>query len=460
MKQITYLIASMFLTTVLAAQSIPNGDFEHWSTFNFYEPYGWITSNTETIHGNNWITVIPVVGHDGEGHGIRMRTDGQNGRVMPGYFSNTTGDPLLGQGGSAYHELPHSIKGYARYHTYNADTALLVVAFKKLGQVVGLKIIPFQGNENEFVLFEELLDVSQVPDTVVIAAVSSDVRHPEVMETNSFLELDDLTFEGRWVMPQLPNSDFEDWQHTYIHHAHEWKVQGRIVERTEDTPFGEYAIAMESYTDWDGHVHASGIQTGYMGSGGQWMGGIPYGQLTDTLRGWYKYEADASDAGCISVEMLHGNVSIGGAFYQFYPTDDWTYFEIPMQLSQQPDTLRIQVMSTAYPFDEAAAGSTLYIDNLQLSSQPLFTELLRIDSPGNAYPNPAVALIHVPLPSNYKGDVHVLVYDQVGALAKTYNFHQPESILRLSLDDLAPGNYLYEVRSSEWLYGGKFVKNK
>jgi hypothetical protein len=131
-----------------------------------------------------------------------------------------------------------------------------------------------------------------------------------------------------------------------------------------------------------------------------------------------------------------------------------------MQLSQQPDTLRIQVMSTAYPFDEAASGSTLYIDNLQLSSQPLFTELLRMDPPGNAYPNPAVALIHVPLPSNYKGDVHVLVFDEVGSLAKTYNFHQPESILRLPLDDLAPGNYLYEVRSSDWLYGGKFVKNK
>jgi hypothetical protein len=461
MKQITYLLAVMLISTLLTAQSIPNGDFEHWSTFNFYEPSGWISSNTETIHNNNWITVIPVDGHDGVGHGIRLRTDGQNGRVMPGYFSNTTGDPLLGQGGTGYHELPHSIKGYARYHTFGADTALLVIAFKKLGEVIGVKVIPFSGFQEDYVQFDELLDISIVPDTVVMAAVSSDVRNPELMETNSFLELDDLSFEGRWVLPQLPNSDFEEWEHTFIHHAQEWKVDGRLVERTEDTPFGDYAITMSSYTDWDGHVHSSGIQTGYMASNGEWFGGLPYGELSDTLRGWYKYLSDGADAGCLALEMLHGDVSLGGAFYQFYPTEDWTYFEIPMQLLQEPDTLRLQIMSTAYPFDEATAGSTLFIDNLQLSSQPLlFTEQFAIASPGNAYPNPAVALLHIPLPSNYKGDIQVLVYNEQGALAKTLNEHQPESIVRLPLEDLAPGAYTYEVRSGDWLYGGRFVKNR
>jgi hypothetical protein len=28
------------------------------------------------------------------------------------------------------------------------------------------------------------------------------------------------------------------------------------------------------------------------------------------------------------------------------------------------------------------------------------------------------------------------------------------------LEDLAPGSYSYEVRSHEWLYGGRFVKNR
>jgi hypothetical protein len=93
MKQTTYLIAVSMISTLLHAQSIPNGDFEHWTTFNFFEPTGWLSSNTETIHTNNWITVLPVDGHDGVGHAIRMSTDGQNGRVMPGYFSNTSVDP-------------------------------------------------------------------------------------------------------------------------------------------------------------------------------------------------------------------------------------------------------------------------------------------------------------------------------------------------------------------------------
>jgi hypothetical protein len=460
MKQITYLLSVMFFTSLLSAQTIPNGGFEQWTTFNFFEPTGWITSNTETIHGNNWITVIPVDGFDGFGQAIRLSTDGQNGRVMPGYFSNTTGDPLLGEGGSAYHEIPHSITGYARYHTMPGDTALLVIAFKKEGQLVGLNVIPFFGYEDSFVEFEQLLECNELPDTVVVAAVSSDVRNPELMTTGSFLELDELSFQGRFVLPQLPNHDFENWVHTHIHHAHDWKVQGRDVNRTEATPFGDYAVTMTSYTDWDGHVHSSGIQTGYMDPNGEWLGGIPYGQLTDTLRGWYKYLSDGADAGCISLEMLSGNVSLGGAFYQFYPTEDWTFFEVPIHLMQQPDTLRVQIMSTAYPFDEAIPGSSLYIDNLELNSAPLLVSTRRIEAPGEPYPNPAVALIHVPLPTDYKGDIDVFVFDDKATLVKTYNFHQPESILRLPLEGLASGNYVYEVRSSEWLYGGRFVKNR
>jgi hypothetical protein len=347
-----------------------------------------------------------------------------------------------------------------RYRTLGADTALLVFTFKKAGEIVGQKILSFQGNQNWFVQFDELLDLSEVPDMVVVGAVSSDVRNPEVMQTGSFLELDDLTFEGRFPLPQLPNHDFENWQHMHIHHVNEWKAEGHIIDRTEATPFGNYGVSMSSYTDWEGHVHSSGIKTGYLDANGEWFGGIPYGELTDTLKGWYKYLSEGADAGGLSLEMITGNLSLGGAFFQFYPTEDWTYFEVPMHLAQQPDTLRLQIMSTAYPYDEATPGSTLMIDNLQLTSQPLFMNTMRIDAPGVPYPNPAVALLHIPLPPNYKGDIHVLVYDEEGSLAKTHNVHQPESIVRLPLDGLASGNYSYEVRSTEWLYSGRFVKNR
>jgi hypothetical protein len=458
MKQITTLLSIMLLSLLSAAQSIPNGDFEHWTTINFFEPIGWLSSNTETIHANNWITVTPVTGHDGQGHAIRLTTDGQNGRIMPGYFSNTTGDPTLGEGGHEYTEIPHSLKGYARYHTLENDTALLIVAFKKDGELVGLNTFTFNGNQSSFVEFNYLLDISELPDSVIIAAVSSDVRNPELMQTGSFLELDDLSFEGRYVLPQLPNHDFESWQLSHIHHAMGWQVMGKTVNRTDATLFGEYAIAMTSFMDGDGHIHPSGVHTGYEGPGGEWLGGLPYQQINDTLRGWYKYLSDGEDAGCISLEMLTGSENVGGAYFQFYPTDEWTFFEVPMNLDQQPDTLRVQITSSAYPYDEATQGSTLYIDNLQLSSQPLFVNTLRIASPGDAYPNPAVALLHIPLPANYKGDIQVMVYDEVGALAKTVNVHQPESIVRLPLEGMAPGNYVYEVRSNEWLYAGKFVK--
>jgi hypothetical protein len=460
MKQITFLFSLMLCAQLVFSQSIPNGDFEHWNTFNFYEPADWLSSNTETIHSNNWITVTPVSGHDGQGHGVRLRTDGTNGRVMPGYVSNTLGDPTLGEGGTPYNAYPHSLKGYARYHTLGADTALLVVSFKKAGEVVGMHMFKFSGHQPLFLEFNYLLSISEVPDSVIISAVSSDVRNPENMVTGSYLDLDDLSFEGRIVLPQVDNHDFESWQQAAIHHASGWQVMGKDVDRSDLTPFGDYAVRMTSYTDWEGHVHPSGIRTGYMGPSGEWWGGMPYSQVNDTLRGYYKYLADGEDAGLLSLEMLSGSTNLGGAYYQFHPAEEWTFFEIPMHLSQQPDTLRMQISSTAFPYDEALQGSTLYIDNLQLTSQPLMVNTMQIASPGNAYPNPAVALLHIPLPANYKGDINLMVYDEQGALAKTVNVHQPESILRLPLDGLAPGNYVYEVRSSEWLYAGKFVKNK
>jgi len=324
-----------------------------------------------------------------------------------------------------------------------------------------MNMFTFSGHQPEFLEFNYLLNVSEAPDSVIIAAVSSDVRNPDNMVTGSYLDLDDLSFEGRLVLPQVDNHDFESWQQATIHHANGWQVQGKDVDRTDATPFGDYAVRMTSYTDWEGHVHPSGIRTGYVDPGGQWLGGLPYSQVTDTLRGWYKYFADGQDVGLLSLEMLSGNVSLGGAYYQFYPTEDWTFFEIPMHLNQAPDTLRMQISSTAYPLDEALVGSTLYVDNLQLTSQAALTvNSIRIDAPGNPYPNPAVALLHIPLPVGYKGDINLLIYDELGTLAKTVNVHQPESVLRLPLDGLAPGNYVYEVRSSEWLYAGKFVKNK
>ena len=103
-------------------------------------------------------------------------------------------------------------------------------------------------------------------------------------------------------------------------------------------------------------------------------------------------------------------------------------------------------------------STPLYLDNIELTSQPLLVNTLRITSPGDAYPNPAVALLHIPLPANYKGDIQLMMYDERGAVAKTLNVHQPESIVRLPLEGMAPGNYVYEVRSNEWLYTGKFVK--
>ena len=457
MKQIIVYLSAIALNLSVAAQTIPNGNFEDWTLTSYFDPLHWRSSNIETIQQNSWVTVSPVTGYDGSGYAIRMTTGGQDGQIMPGFFSNTGGDPLAGEGGEEYHEIPSMLSGYARYQTMGLDTALLVVVFKKQGEIIRMRTIPFYGEQDTFIQFHESLLLSEFPDSVIIAAVSSDVRHPEVMSTGSFLELDELTFEGRYVMPQLPNHDFEHWMHGHIHHAHEWGSFGMMAGRTEETPFGSFAAMMTSYEDWDNHVHPSGMYTGYMNESQEWVGGIPYSEISDTLRGWYQYISDGNDAGCLSLQMLSNQVNVGGAFYQFYPTENWTLFEIPIQLYQTPDTMRIQLMSSAFPFDEATPGSTLFIDDLELSSQPLFMEEFASHLSVTAYPNPATNAINLNLSRKIEGDVMISIYSEKGDLVKCSNQHQSGELLRFSLEGFESGTYFYEVTGNRVFETGKFI---
>jgi hypothetical protein len=189
----------------------------------------------------------------------------------------------------------------------------------------------------------------------------------------------------------------------------------------------------------------------------EWYGGIPYTELTDTVRGWYKYLSDGNDAGCLSLEMLNNQVNIGGAYYQFYPTEDWTYFEIPIQLYQIPDTLRIQLMSSVFPFDEAISGSTLFIDNLELSSQPLLINEISNSSIKNVYPNPANDFIHVRFSSKIDGDILIRIYSEKGDLVRITNLHQSGELVRISINGLGAGTYLYDVSGNGLNRTGKFV---
>ena len=458
MKQIIILFLFVVLSARGNAQSIPNGDFEHWTNFHFMEPAQWMTSNVESIHKNEWITVVPVQGISAVGHGVRMMTDGEDGRVLPGYITNTNGDPVEGQGGVPYHERPTYLTGYMRYHTLYNDTALIVVTFKKEGFVINQHTFKIHGEQTAWHPFEYLLAVNETPDTVIFAAASSNVLNEQVMQTGSYLDLDNLAFTGRFITEQLPNADMDFWEAHDLHHAQGWKVEGRDMDWSPDTPFGEHAVRVTSWSDGDGHVHASSVRTGDMNENGEWLGGLPYAQIHDTISGYYKYMSDGEDAGLLVLEMLQGNVSLGGVYYQFYPTNEWTYFEVPISLNDEPDTLRLQLSSTAYPFDEAPPGSTLYIDNLQMSSQPLF---VASDSKMNVrppYPNPAVALIHVPLPEGFTGDVLLTLYDESGARVKQLNFHQAGSVLRVPLEDIPSGQYVYEIQGTQWLYSGKFSK--
>jgi hypothetical protein len=119
--------------------------------------------------------------------------------------------------------------------------------------------------------------------------------------------------------------------------------------------------------------------------------------------------------------------------------------------------MRIQLMSSAFPFDEATPGSTLFIDDLELSSQPLFMEEFASHLSVTAYPNPATNAINLNLSRKIEGDVMISIYSEKGDLVKCSNQHQSGELLRFSLVGFESGTYFYEVTGNRVFETGKFI---
>ncbi len=407
MKKYLLIISLFFIQLSTSGQAILNADFENWSNFNYEEPPSWYTSNRESVPIP---TVAPVTGFIGQAARISTYILGVD--TLAGYITNSSGDPIDGEGGTPYSEQPTDITGYYRYELPGIDTAIMIVIFKSGGSIISTDIFEIKGTGSEVNLipFTFPLSLSSTPDTVIIAIAASNLLSGVGIADQSWIDFDELAFSGPSITQQIPNATFDNWINKTIDNPYDWVTFGDGVKQSSDAVSGTSALSLET-TD-----QGFGPEISAVGSGQDFsQGGQPFSNITDTLVGFYKFITTGSDTAVGSITTLAGGSNVGGGYLYFSPTLAYTPFAIPINSSMTPDSIRIEFYSSYYPFDSALVGSKLFIDNLDLQS--IITGLKNnIDKNSKfftSYPNPVSDVLHI----TYTGDANDLetyLYNSIG----------------------------------------------
>lgn len=451
----------LVVSNIALAQSIPNGDFESWTSKAYYSlDSGWYTSNMESLPKGDSLTVWKVAGMSGQAIHIQTAIVGPD--TLKAYITNTTGDPTQGQGGMPYSQKPTALVGYYKCNVMTGDTAGIIVFFKKSGSIIGPPfILTFTGNTSTYTAFTVPISLGITPDSMIIAATSSNLLNNDIgLKSGSWLELDQLAFTGPGVTQGIVNGSFDSWTATSSDKPNGWQSntgnRTNNISKTTDHYSGAYALMLQTLTG-DTNPRVGEVTTGQVSDIYGPHGGLPYTKMTDTLTGYYKYTTPGTDSGHIYLYVSKNGSNIGGSGYHCLPTSTWTYFQIPFSASMAPDSIRVDIISSSWA--SAVPGSTLYVDKLQLKSQPL--SINHVNSGAgfvSIYPNPVGDILHLNIDSHIQGNIELRLYDVNGKMVLANNYSTTNNSISVVVSQLASGVYFYEIKNDGIVISDKFIK--
>lgn len=176
----------------------------------------------------------------------------------------------------------------------------------------------------------------------------------------------------------------------------------------------------------------------------QVTGGVSFVLRPDTLAGWYMYFPQGSDTAQVGMLLSRWNNetgqrdTVGTALLPITePEGTYSRFAIPFEymLDVQPDTMMIGAICSS--FFEPEEGSMMYIDDLELIYAPTAV-FETISAEIKAFPNPARDQVR------FAGSdlAAVQICDLTGKIISRKSLTPDGSV---SIDELAPGVYLFQV---------------
>ncbi|KAB2913647.1 MAG: T9SS type A sorting domain-containing protein [Bacteroidetes bacterium] len=457
LKTLLSLISAFAFVGAIAQPVIKNGALENWSITNYEDPSGWFTANEEQSNSGGLVTVSKVTGQNG--NAIKLETKASATDTFLGYFNSTQGDPIAGQGGFPYSQKPDSITGYYQCNIGAGDSGLILIVCKKNGIVIGLDLFKFGGTQSTFKRFAFPLSLAAVPDSIIIAAASSNAIDEIGVLPGSTLTIDELAFTGTGITQAIPNGNFDNWIAKTYDVATNWERGGSGVSRTTDKYRGDYAVLMETKDLSDNGANASAITNGKFNEDQGPSGGVPFTNMQDTLVFYYKYTPVGNDSAVVFISLFNQGNSVGGNGKFLAAASSYTRVEVPFQSMTAPDTFRLEFISSKYPASISSLGSKLYIDEIQLKSQPLNTGVKQIfTSKVSAYPNPATSNITLAFGEN-TAFTTLTVTDALGRIVNSMAVESAIGSITVETDLMPSGVYFYQFSGTGVQAAtGKFYK--
>lgn len=378
MKNLFTFLAAIMLSLISFAQ-LQNGNFETWNNISVNNPNGWSNSNAQVISLGLPSNVTQFTPAYLGNYSVKLETRVTLTDELFGYISNSP-DPFAGKGGVPYTQQPDSLIFFAKLGLQVGDTGLVIVIFKNSGSPIGMSAFKLFGNNpavwQRFAF--KIGTLPMAPDTVIVAAASSNAMTNVGIQDGSYIILDKLAFN---TSDPIPKGGFENWSLSSIDTPTNWDCRSAInywgnnnvspLRKTTDKYEGQYALWMKTMNS-GGTNYFTGINNGNWNNVlMKFTGGFPYSVQMDTLMGWYKYTPRNLDSGQVNIEFRKAGNAYGHHMMWLPAAATWTKFKLPFSLVQVPDTAVITVNSSNWPYSISDTGSVLIIDALQFISNPI-----------------------------------------------------------------------------------------
>ncbi len=465
MKTIFTLALFISFSVSLLAQTIPNSDFENWSTVNIYEdPQGLSTTNLQSFFTVNAPNVTKSTDSHSGTYAAKLETIITANDTIFAMISNGT---FMGDinGGVPFTSRPDTFRFSAKYDVTGGDSAAALVMFKSQGNPIGMAMYPFQGTASSFVNFAVpitwFVPSPLMPDTMIFIVISS---NPDVHPVNgSWVLVDDIILDNTAVN----GGGFESWiMHSY-EEATYWNSFNLIsavypppyVTKTTDAYSGTYAMKITTKlinNNQDTFAHVTNGRMLY----DDFSGGMPTQQNPYKVTGYYKYTPVGFDSALVALRGFgYDNQGIyqnlDNNIIKLPPASSYTYFEIDLSYTGWPriDTLGIAFASSNIydGYQWAKEGSVLIVDSLKIEYYPLGMAENKPKKPAKVYPNPASNLIHFDIEAA-NNNFEITVVNLQGQEI----INQCLKDNTLNINQLSNGIYFYKIISNKTIYQGKF----
>lgn len=479
MKKHLLLLCLVFVAITTYGQvSIPNGNFETWtsSTWDYPQNYSANSNSDNFFYYHLPANVTKTTDAHHGTYAVQLSTIAVGTDTAVGYFlnGNPNGSPSTWTGGMAYNQKPTGIRGYYKYNVATGDSATIIMAFSKLGVNIGSYMFQIGQVHSAYTLFNFTLTpaLTQTPDSVLLGFVSSKISGAQQKPSGipgSTLLIDSVSFTGVTSQPALMNGDFESWQTKTYNSPTNWYAQnsnGSGFNRTTDAKAGLYAIELTTYLgDNNGNPVARGgqVSTGYYpnncnGSCNE-LGGFPFSNQIDTLAFWYKYVPLGNDSAEVNINFKKNGVNIWGTGRNLHAAPSYTLMEIPFNIGQTPDSVMIGIQSSSWRDSLLTfVGSDLKIDEIHFKTQPLTTNIfsLKNEKTISIFPNPANDKIQVQCLGISVQSLEI--YNVLGEKVYATSTFKQQIVNEIDLSTFQKGIYFIKIYDGEKIHTKKIVK--